>query len=50
MPFGNMLIRKFSFAHTEAKSNCLSHIVTQFMDVLFGVTHQNSIRKLTVSF
>ena len=32
------------------KSNCSSHIVTKFMDVLFGHSFQNSVRKLTVSY
>ena len=31
------------------KSNCSSHIVTPFMDVVFGVIHTRTIRKLTVS-
>ena len=36
---GNMLVRKFSFVPMRQKSNCSSHIVTPFMDVLFGVIH-----------
>ena len=32
------------------KSNCSSHIVAIFMDVLFGVIHSRTIRKLTVSY
>ena len=40
---GNMLVIKFSFAHVEQKYNCSSHIVSQFMDVLFGVIHTNTL-------
>ena len=32
------------------KSNCSSLIVTTFMDVLFGVIHTRTLRKLTASF
>ena len=32
------------------KSNCSSHIVSQFIDVLWRHSYQNSIRKLTVCF
>ena len=37
------------------KSNCLSHIITQFMDVLFGVIHTRTLyiyiyRNLTFSY
>ena len=32
------------------KFNCSSHIVTPFMDVLFGVIHTKTLKKLTVSF
>ena len=41
----NMLVRKFSFALIEAKSNCSNHIhiVTPFMDVLFGVIHTRTL-------
>ena len=38
----NMLVRKFSFAPIDQKSNCSSHIVTPFMDVLFGVIHSKT--------
>ena len=38
---GNMLVRKFSFAPIEA--NCSSHIVTPFIDVLFGVIHTRTL-------
>ena len=36
----------------KIKSNCSSHVVAQFMDMLFGVIHtmQNFIRNLTVSY
>ena len=45
-----LFIRKFSFAPKEEKSNYLSHIVPQLVDVLFGVIlTKNSIRKLTIS-
>ena len=41
---GNILVRKFSIAPIEAKkSNCSSHIVTPFMDVLFGVIHSKTL-------
>ena len=37
---GSMLVRKHSFAPMEAKIQLFkSYIVTQFMDVLFGVIH-----------
>ena len=38
---GNKLIRKFSFAPTKAKITLysLNHIIKQFIDVLFGITH-----------
>ena len=35
----NMLVRKFSFAPIQEKSNCSSHIITPLMDVLYGVIH-----------
>ena len=40
---GNMLVNKFSFAPIEAKTNCSNHIVTPFMDVLFGVIHSRTL-------
>ena len=40
---GNMLVRKFSFAPIEQKSNCSSHTVTPFMDVLLGVIHTRTL-------
>ena len=51
---GNMLVKKFSFSPMEAKLHIVfqfpmdwsSHIVSQFMDVLFRVIHTNT--KLTV--
>ena len=40
---GNMLVGNFSFARIEQKSNCSSHIVTPFMDVLFGIIHTRTL-------
>ena len=37
------LVRKFSFAPIEAKSNCSSRIVTPFMDVHIGVIHSRTL-------
>ena len=34
---------KFSFEPIEEKSNCSSHIVPPFMDVLFGVIHTRTL-------
>ena len=36
---GNMLVRKFSFEPVAQKYNCSSHILAQFMDVLFRVIY-----------
>ena len=46
---GNMLVRKLSFAHIEANINCSSHIVTPFMDVLFGVIHSRTLLEKLLS-
>ena len=46
---GNMPVRKLSFAPIEAKSNCSSHIVTQFMVVLFGVIHSRTLLESLLS-
>ena len=46
---GNVLVRKFSFAPTEEKSNCPSYIVTQFLGVLFGSNHTNTLSKNLLS-
>ena len=46
---GNMLVRKFSFTPIEAKSNCSSHIVTPFADVLFGVIHPRTLLEYLLS-
>ena len=40
---GNILVRKVSFAPVETKINCSSHIVTPFMNVLFGVIHSRTL-------
>ena len=47
---GNMLLMKFSFAPIESKVQVSSHIVTPFMDVLFGVIHSRTLIKLPVSY
>ena len=47
---GNILVRKFSFTPIEKISNCSSHIVTPFMDVLFFVIHTRTLLENTVSF
>ena len=47
---GNMLVRKFSFAPIEAKIQLFKHIVTQFIDVLFGVNHSRTLLESLLSF
>ena len=47
---GNMLVRKFSFAPTEAKIQLFKSYCYPIMDVLFGVTDSRTLLENLVSF
>ena len=46
---GNMLVRSSHLHLLSQKSNCSSHIVTPFMDVLFGVIHTRTLLENSMS-